>query len=107
MALESLPAVVSDLSSIAETASSETKLVSQDNLARGELIEVKVATANRREEQDKKPVWTVSISALETQLTDADYAEFWGQRSNYTSDFIAGTAQYPWMPSNVSKPSWF
>lgn len=103
---ESIDDLILDLQTIADISKSETILVSQDNLAKGDLIEVKVVTATAtRDEQSVK--WSVNIGALATQLADADYAEFWGQRMHYTSDFIAGSEQYPWMPATIAKPSWF
>lgn len=104
--VESIDDLSRDLQKIVDVSESETILVSQDNLAKGDLIEVKVATATATR-KDQAVEWNVNIGALATQLGDADHAEFWGQRSHYTSDFIAGTDQYPWMPTAIAKPSWF
>jgi hypothetical protein len=104
---ESLDVIAEELERIARVAKEETTLVSQDNLARGELIEVKVATANRKEQGERGPSWSVNMASTATSLANADHAEYWGQRIHYTPDFIAGTDQYPWMPATISKPSWF
>jgi hypothetical protein len=103
---ESLDAIVQELEKIAEVSKDETILVSQDNLAKGDLIEVKVATAHATR-KDQAVEWSITMKSLATQLANADHAEFWGQRTHYTSDFIAGTDQYPWMPAQIAKPSWF
>ena len=103
--VESLDEIIQDLQKIAEVSKSETTLVSEDNLAKGDLIEVKIVTANATR-KDQAVGWSVNLNSLATQLADADHAEFWGQRVHYTSDFIAGTDQYPWMPASISKPSW-
>jgi hypothetical protein len=103
---ESLDAIVQDIEKIAEVSKTETSLVSQDNLAKGDLIEVKGVTAHATS-KDQSIEWSVNMRSLATQLAYADHAEFWGQRTHYTSDFIAGTDQYPWMPAKIAKPSWF
>ena len=95
--------ILPELQKLIDTAKAETLLVSEDTLARGDLVEVKIATANRKAEDN----WVVNLSSVATQLSDADHAEFWGQRIHFRSDFIAGTDQYPWMPTTISKPSWF
>lgn len=104
--VESIDDLIKDLQKIIDVSKSETVLVSQDNLAKGDLIEVKVATATATRKENAVE-WSVNMSALAAQLGDADHAEFWGQRSHYTSDFIAGTDQYPWMPATIAKASWF
>ncbi len=104
--VESLDAIVQDLEKIAEVSKTETSLVSQDNLAKGDLIEVKVVTAQATS-KDQSIEWSVNMRSLATQLANADHAEFWGQRTHYSSDFIAGTDQYPWMPAKIAKTSWY
>jgi hypothetical protein len=105
--VENFDSLLPELQQIVDKVKIETTLVSQDNLARGDLIEVKTAHANRKEQPENAPFWSVDLNGLVTPLSDADPAEFWGQRSNYASDFIAGTDQYPWMPTTISKPSLF
>lgn len=105
--VDCLEKLVLELAQIVETLDLETNLVAQDNLACGNLIEVVTANASKKERQNGASDWTVHLASLVTPLSDSDPAEFWGQRSHYTSDFIAGTDQYPWMPTTISKPSWF
>jgi hypothetical protein len=105
--VEFLDPLAREFERIVEIAKDETTLVSQDNLARGELVEVKIATGSRKEQPGQPQSWQANVGALATQLSDADHAEYWGQRAHYTSDFIAGTDQYPWMPASISKSSWF
>ncbi|TFW28513.1 Swt1 family HEPN domain-containing protein [Massilia horti] len=84
----------------------ETELVSQDSLARGDLVEVKSATAMYKRAQNGQGYWSVQLQQLQTTLTDVDEVEFWGERTQYAHDFVSATAHYPWMPSSVSNPSW-
>lgn len=103
---KALAKVVEEVKDIARTIESEHALVSEDHLARGDLVESKGASAIWREGANNQNYWQVDVDALETSLSDVDEVEFWGQRVHYESDFISATSHYPWMPSSVSKPSW-
>ena len=39
---------------------------------------------------------------MKTSVTDIDEVEYWGERWNFSTDFISSTSHYPWMPSSVS-----
>ncbi|MDN7752666.1 hypothetical protein [Burkholderia gladioli] len=80
----------------------ETELIQRDTLARGELIESKSIIAMSRDNNQNSSHWDFNSEFLITSVSDIDEIEYWGQRSHYTSDFIASTSRYPWMPSSVS-----
>lgn len=98
-------AIADELREIAINAESETALVLNDHLARGNFVEVKSATAAVKELNGHK-YWQVDIESLQTSLTEVEEIEFWGQRFHFAEDFISATSHYPWMPSSVSKVSW-
>jgi len=98
--------VADELRSVIEKIAAETDLVSQDSLARGELVEVKPASATLKQGQNDSSYWYVDLSEIKTSVVDVDEVEFWGERSHYESDFITATAHYPWMPSSVSNQTW-
>lgn len=94
-----LETIVADLKSISLKVESETTLITQDHLARGELVESLSLTAIKRENRG----WECNMSAFMTSLADIEEVEFWGERSHFEVDFISSTSHYPWMPSSVSK----
>ena len=79
----------------------ETALIQQDTLARGELVEAKNISAILRERPDGN-YWSFNTDSLKTSVTDIDEVEYWGERWNFSTDFISSTSHYPWMPSSVS-----
>lgn len=78
----------------------ETELVKQDNLARGQLIDsVRISATLAKNER----YWTFNTENLKSALGENDPPEYWGNEDLYASDFIAGSTKYPWMPSEISK----
>ena len=94
--LESIAIAIKDM---AITTEQETTLLLQDNLARGELVEPKPATATMKE---GSKYWTTNLDALFTSPSDIELVEYWGRRWHFTTDFISSVSHYPWMPSTVS-----
>lgn len=98
---ENLEIISGSLKEIALTVETETELIKQDSLARGELIEAKTISAAHRESSSGR-YWSFSFDAMYTVSNSIDDVEYWGQRWHYETDFISSTSHYPWMPSSVS-----
>jgi hypothetical protein len=79
----------------------ETELVQQDNLARGQLVDL-VRISATKQKGDNREWWSVNREQLKCEFGDNDPAEYWGGGS-FESDFIAASMRYPWMPSDISK----
>lgn len=80
----------------------ETDLLRNDSLAMGSLIEPKPAHATIKNSANGAKRWHTELANLDTPITEVSEVEFWGKRSNYVSDFVSATSQYPWMPSSIS-----
>jgi predicted SPOUT superfamily RNA methylase MTH1 len=98
---EGLQGIVAAVKDIAIVTEQEVGLLMQDNLARGELVEPKSATAAIKESGESK-YWSANLESLATQPSEIEFVEYWGQRWHYTTDFISSVSHYPWMPSSVS-----
>lgn len=101
--LAEIAAAIKDIALVTEQ---ETALIRQDNLARGELVEVKSGSASLKDGADDSKFWSTSLESLSTSPNEIDAVEYWGRRWNYSSDFVSSVAQYPWMPSSVSAQEW-
>jgi hypothetical protein len=101
--LDEISAAVKDIALVTEQ---ETALIRQDNLARGELVEVKTASASLKEGSNNSKYWSTNLESLSTPPSEIEAVEYWGQRGHYSSDFVSSVAQYPWMPSSVSAQEW-
>jgi hypothetical protein len=81
----------------------ETELVQKDNLARGELIDSVRIWSTLQKSSDNKRQWrSTEYHKLRCEFGENDPPEYWGEIGLYTSDFIAGSSKYPWMPSHIS-----
>lgn len=96
---QTLSAALKDIALRVET---ETDLINQDSLARGELIEAKMIHAMNRDGSDGSTFWSFNLESMNTAVNEIDDVEYWGQRWHYATDFISSTSRYPWMPSSVS-----
>jgi hypothetical protein len=91
------------LKAMALKVETETELIQQDALARGDLVEAKNISAFHRDGNSGNAHWDFNTESLTASIVDVDEVEYWGQRSHYTTDFISSTSRYPWMPSSVSE----
>lgn len=98
--IDTLDAIAATLKEIALQVESESALIRQDHMARGELIEARTVTASKRREGSTS--WKFNYDNLKPPVGQVDDVEYWGQRYHSETDFITGTSQYPWMPSTVS-----
>jgi hypothetical protein len=96
------------LKDLIQTISSETELIQQDHLARGELVySVPVSATLRTDEKTNQSHWIWYYLGLLTPVVETDPPEYWGNLNFYGwEDFIAATEKYPWMPEAVSQEEW-
>jgi hypothetical protein len=80
----------------------ETELVQKDNLARGELVDAVQVWSSMKRSGDTN-WWSVTNDEMKSQFGENDPPEYWGDMTTSGDDFIAGSTQYPWMPSDISK----
>jgi hypothetical protein len=82
----------------------ETELVKKDNLAREEMIDLaNISSVVKTSSDSKNRWWSTDSSNMKCEFGENDPPEYWGEIGLYTTDFIAGSSKYPWMPSRISK----
>jgi hypothetical protein len=82
----------------------ETELLKQDHLARGQLVDsVRLWSMLQTSPDKQRQWWDTEYDKLKCEFGENDPSEYWGEIGRFTSDFIAGTRKYPWMPSAISK----
>jgi len=80
----------------------ETELVQQDNLARGDVIDSARVTSSFKKGEDFS-WWNTNTDDMKNEFGDNDPPEYWGEMGIYMGDFIAGSRKYPWMTPDISK----
>lgn len=90
--------VGSHLNEVLTKLDTETELIQQDNLARGQIVDSVGAWAFTRGDQ-----WTTNTEGMKNEFRNSDPSEYWGDMNSYRGDFVAGATKYPWMPSDISK----
>lgn len=80
----------------------ESELVQKDNLARGALVDAVRIWSSLKGSGDTK-WWSTTTDEMKSQFGENDPPEYWGTMNISGGDFIAGSYQYPWMPSDISK----
>jgi hypothetical protein len=80
----------------------ETELVQQDNLARGDVVDLARIWSSLQKESDFS-WWSTNADNMKSEIGESDPPEYWGEMNPYLNDFIAGSQKYPWMPSEISK----
>jgi hypothetical protein len=90
--------VSSEIKELLLKIDTETELVQQDNLARGDVIDSASVWTSFQ-----KDWWSTNTASMENEFGNDDPPEYWGDMSSYRGDFIAGSTKYPWMPSDISK----
>lgn len=99
-----LPDICNAIKDLARAVEEESTLLTQDNLARGSVLEAKdVYCSKKTYGTEGASYWSAATSSMSTNIRDVDVVEYWGVRWHFQTDFIASTSQYPWMPSSVSK----
>jgi hypothetical protein len=100
--VSNIGSVAAAIKGVALTVQSETELLTQDNLARGELVEPRSISATLKDGHSNQKYWSLNVDSLNTSPQEIECVEYWGQRWNYPIDFISSVHHYPWMPSSVS-----
>lgn len=87
---------------VVKQISSETELLSEDQLARGRILNCCTISA-KRTGSDDQPFWDWNQSSLRTPVQAEYPAEFWRPLDASDPNFISNTEKYPWMPASVSE----
>lgn len=78
----------------------ELALIKEDNLARGQLIEIVTCTLKRTNEN---AYFYSEGDVFQTSLNEDSPVEFFGTINYTTDDFITQAEKYPWMPVSISE----
>jgi len=89
--------IKNEITNLVMDVESETELIEQDNLAKGEIIEVGRFNVVERDDS-----WEFNTRSLENIIDEEHPVEYWGVFGTYHRDFITKTERYPWMPSDIS-----
>lgn len=92
--------IKTDIEEILLKISQEISLITQDNLARGKLIEVITCTFSKEQSKDYYKLYAKQFC---TEITDNNPVEFWGNLSHTFKGFITSTEKFPWMNVNISE----
>ena len=90
-----------DLENLVLQISEETKLITQDNLACGKLVEP-VSTRARPSRSEETKYWWLEVQPLKVPVVPDDPPEYWGEVDSI-DDFVCGACVYPWMQAHVSE----
>lgn len=93
--------IKSDLQQVLVSIATETDLIREDNLARGQLVRFASVFAHL----GREGTWSVRKDDMKSPLKDDDPAEYWGEQPIVFSDFVSNTDSYPWMPVHISPPT--
>ena len=97
--------IITDIADLINIISKEMKLLSQDNLAEGDLIS-SVLLSCRKEQNEK--FWNIDREILRDNIYQYEGSEFWGESGTTISgEYITETYKYPWMPTNISKQDYY
>jgi hypothetical protein len=92
--------VKADLTNVLGKITSETDLIREDNLARGDFVRAAWVSA-RRDNEDAD--WQYSTSNLASPAAEGDPTEYWAGKPFFGQHFLTNTESYPWMPVNISE----
>jgi len=95
--------VAQSFSELVLKISKELELLTQDDLARGELLSAVAIFGYWQPQQDNhQGFWQFSVSKLESPPREDDPPEYWGDLGWLGAEFITKRDKYPWMPSAIS-----
>ena len=92
--------IKSDLEDILLKITQEITLITQDNLARGKLIEAITCTYNKHESSE---YYNLYAKQYNTEINENSPVEFWGTLNYVYDGFITSTEKYPWMTVDISE----
>lgn len=84
-----------DLEMLLGIISSETDLIKEDHLARGEIVRAQFINGQKGENVN---YYTMDTGDLQCPVRAADPPEYWGQAKFWAKDFISDITEFPWMP---------
>lgn len=91
-----------DIENLLLNVAEEGEMISQDNLARGHLVDPVIIEADRRGSATTK-LWHLDTTPLHTPAKENDPPEYWGNLDYATRDFISDTRSFPWMPVDICR----
>lgn len=91
--------IKSELETILLQAAQELELITQDNLARGKLIE---AVNCRFDKHGDTEYYSSKREVFQTSLDEESPVEFWGTINSVSDNYLTNTDKYPWMPIPIS-----
>lgn len=94
-----------DLETLLADIDQESDLITDDNLAKGELVQLVDVSANRRGNEGNGP-WQFNLTRAAFPVTGRDPAEYWGDIDAVFGDFVSDVERFPWMPVDISRVSY-
>lgn len=100
-------AVAAELKSILSKISDECDMLSQDTLAKGDIVEAATLTAYFfTPSGESEGRWQYTHEALAKGYEPRHPDEYWGTQQ-YVNDIVGGARRYPWMPVDISEQESF
>jgi Swt1-like HEPN len=96
--------IKAQLESVLSKITDETELITRDNLARGDIVRL-VSFAFDIPEEGKHGYEVPS--ALASAVSEDDPAEWWGSDVWFGRDIVSDIRRFPWMPTDISRFSFF
>jgi hypothetical protein len=97
--------IKSDLEEFIRRISEEAGLLSEDQLAAGEILRLVNVTALHRHKETRQ-WWEIDIASLKSPVGVNDPTEYWATTNWIPTNLLTDTESYPWMPVKVS-PDYF
>jgi hypothetical protein len=88
-----------ELEKILANIGTETDLMKEDSLARGELVQSASIMATR---DITEKTWAIEYRKLGTTSQEKDPVEYWAGHTIWGSNFISNAESFPWMPVKIS-----
>ena len=99
-------AISTEIKDLLIKISEECDLLQQDNLARGKLVEPTPCSSWWYQPEGQDGSWQHHYTGLNQAYEPHHPVEYWGQHQ-FTSDVVAGSKRYPWMPADISQVEGF
>lgn len=100
---ESYKEIKTSLEQVLLKIKKEADLIKEDNLARGDLVEMVAVTARFMHQKPEAGTWNLDLKPLNCSIKHADPPEYWGEFTIFgTENLISDMDRYPWMPTDVA-----